>query len=1374
MKRIFFLRLNCLLAWLLLSSTTNATPLIAFTGGPDNGAPNHVLSLAPCELVCPGDLSFTLGSGECEMVVTYDVHTTGDCLPSIPVQTSGLPSGAAFPIGTTHNCFTIDLPPLGLPDGDTTCCFDVIVNKFPNPVFSLVCNDLTYISLNENCQYCIGAGEVMEGGPYGCFNNYLVELDKTPPYGNGPWVSACVGASDIGKTYQVRITDPVTSNKCWGNAKIEDKQAPMLDCPSAQLPCNFPSFAPEYTQTATFTLKFAADSLPRSLDSGQYFIFNLPVGFDAVVNDVDCRVKIQNAMAWNVQIEVVSPAGTSALIWDGIGGCGLTDPIFARFDDEGLESNLCTDIGVDLNLDIMSLFGYDSLAVFDGENAEGIWQIKVSNPDLMGFGQIAVVEIAELYINMTGQFSAGFPNGLSGNCVQAIGNNQYLVPAGCGDPQLDNCSAVTLSYLDTTIPDTCASGLTAHINRTWTAKDASGNITTCIQRIDQSRPGLSDVIVPPNYDGIDAPALSCSGGNYASPEWISSQGLQSEPLLFGLPGGCTVNWGYTDAVIKVCDGTYKIRREWTIVDWCTGEGLVHNQIIKVVDDQGAAFVCPDNPTVSTDPFTCCATVDLPDVIISDGCSRVKSIGGTITLFDPNTGLQIGTEAIGGSLTDFPGNNLSNPDTLGALGTTTCLPRGAHLVEYVVEDDCGNTATCSFQLTIRDYVPPVAACDETTTVAIDKDDQSDCFGPEGPNGNPVALDACHFGGVTWVKAIVFDDGSYDVCGNVKFTIRRMAPYSDCILGLNATNGKTPCNDAFPDFPSEFERAISEGDSIKFYSCEVGTIQPVILRVYQLDTNGNISTGPDGNPLFNECIIQVDVTDKTKPTCTPPPNTVLSCDQFQQNLSLYGNATLDDNCCLDASKIYDGQCGLTHQVNYSNFDTLCSRGTIVRTFRAFDCNGNSSQCTQQIVVNYNQDYFIHFPNDVIVTTCNGTGNYGEPTFFGEDCELLAKSYEDEVFPVVPDACFKIERKWSVINWCTFNPILPPTIVPNPNPNAIVNHPSNLPGPIVSSCGALPPWNATIVKISPTDTAATNYCTFWSNNANRYEYTQHIKIVDTQDPDIADCPTGPVTIADTTLNDPTLWHNVFNPNLPAQDLAEAGTNLIISSSDDCSGANLAGIAFLLFLDLDNDGIMESVVNSSNLPGADTIRYNNFNTPGYLGGTPVTFDSRPVPTNQKWHFSLRRSSTPTQTIASVRWNTALSPNTFVTPQLPKGTHKIKWMVLDQCGNETVCEYTFTIQEGPATGIETIEKDGFALYQNEPNPFSNTTSIGFHLPNAAEAKLSVYDAEGRLLWDKTDAFKEGYNAVQLEGNWVRTPGVLYYKLESGTHVAWRKMVAIR
>jgi hypothetical protein len=53
-----------------------------------------------------------------------------------------------------------------------------------------------------------------------------------------------LGPGDVGKTYQVRVTDPATGNKCWGNITIEDKLAPVLDCPSATHPLQRQTRAP--------------------------------------------------------------------------------------------------------------------------------------------------------------------------------------------------------------------------------------------------------------------------------------------------------------------------------------------------------------------------------------------------------------------------------------------------------------------------------------------------------------------------------------------------------------------------------------------------------------------------------------------------------------------------------------------------------------------------------------------------------------------------------------------------------------------------------------------------------------------------------------------------------------------------------------------------------------------------------------------------------------------------------------------------------------------------------------------------------------------------------------------------------------------------
>lgn len=935
------------------------------------------------------------------------------------------------------------------------------VTKFVNVLATpsnLVCNDLVYISLDQvTCAQDLLPDMILEGS-YLCYDDYIVELDKTVPYGNGPWVPGHVDANDIGHTYQVRVTHLVSGNKCWGNIKVEDKQPPVLTCSNFSVPCNTPDLSANY------------------------------------------------------------------------------------------------------------LF-------------------------------------STLHIN-------------------------------AANPVVTDCQNFTLTYIDSQVSKDCASGLTKIITRKWTAVDASGNSATCEQTIGLTRPTLADVTLPPDYDGIDAPGFNCTA-SYPTPDWIESQGLQGYPHVFGQPDGCNINWEFHDFLLPICDGTYKIRREWSIIDWCTGSLKTLNQLIKVEDKTGPQMTCPANTTVSIDPFQCCGTIDMPNLIIQDQCSRVNNIGGMVVTFDPFTNQQTGMYQFSGTLKDFPGNNWWNPDTLADFGVTPCLPIGTQTVTYFATDACGNSTTCSFKLAIQDLIPPVAACDQVTTVALTAD------------------------GTAEVLASTFDDGSYDACAQVHFKARRMNS-SSC-----QSNG-------------QFH------DEVRFCCGDVGKTIQVVFRVYDVAVNaGDVSTSFQ-EEHSNDCMVSVEVQDKIKPSCIPPVNVTVDCENFDPTLWAYGIAEVDDNCCLDDTKEYQGQEGLTHTVNYSLFDTVCNKGTIVRTFRAYDCHGQTSQCTQRVVVNYLQDYYIKFPNDAIVTVCDGTGNFGEPLFYGEDCELLGVSYEDEIFTVVPDACFKIERNWTIINWCTYNPNGACIYVPNPNPNPIVNHPSNLAGPTVSACGTIAPWAPTNVKINPSDPQPTNFCTYWKADANCYKYKQIIKIIDGQAPQIDHCPSDTI-YCDLTANDAGLWNHPdwWDNTAQSHNLCEGPTDMTIVAKDACSNVNVTA-RYLLFLDLDNDGTMETVVNSINPPPPGIVYYNNVNTPNYSGGTPRAFDNRGLPTNQNYKFAVleRFNSTGTKKLFSLRWNTQQFPNVYTVPEFPHGTHKIKWYVADGCGNESSCEYNFTVKDCKAPTV--------------------------------------------------------------------------------------------
>jgi hypothetical protein len=84
-----------------------------------------------------------------------------------------------------------------------------------------------------------------------------------------------------------------------------------------------------------------------------------------------------------------------------------------------------------------------------------------------------------------------------------------------------------------------------------------------------------------------------------------------------------------------------------------------------------------------------------------------------------------------------------------------------------------------------------------------------------------------------------------------------------------------------------------------------------------------------------------------------------------------------------------------------------------------------------------------------------------------------------------------------------------------------------------------------------------------------------------------------------------------------------------------------------------------------------------------------------------------------------------------------------------------------------------FELLQNQPNPFDNTTSIGFRLPRNQEASIKVMDVTGKTVKLIQGMFSKGYNQVTVSREDLNTAGVLYYRLETKDRMATRKMILI-
>jgi hypothetical protein len=84
-----------------------------------------------------------------------------------------------------------------------------------------------------------------------------------------------------------------------------------------------------------------------------------------------------------------------------------------------------------------------------------------------------------------------------------------------------------------------------------------------------------------------------------------------------------------------------------------------------------------------------------------------------------------------------------------------------------------------------------------------------------------------------------------------------------------------------------------------------------------------------------------------------------------------------------------------------------------------------------------------------------------------------------------------------------------------------------------------------------------------------------------------------------------------------------------------------------------------------------------------------------------------------------------------------------------------------------------FELGQNEPNPFNDFTVVGFTLPEAGDAQITVYDVAGKVITSRFGAYAKGYNTERFMKNELGVSGVLYYTLESGEYTATKKMIII-
>ncbi len=85
-----------------------------------------------------------------------------------------------------------------------------------------------------------------------------------------------------------------------------------------------------------------------------------------------------------------------------------------------------------------------------------------------------------------------------------------------------------------------------------------------------------------------------------------------------------------------------------------------------------------------------------------------------------------------------------------------------------------------------------------------------------------------------------------------------------------------------------------------------------------------------------------------------------------------------------------------------------------------------------------------------------------------------------------------------------------------------------------------------------------------------------------------------------------------------------------------------------------------------------------------------------------------------------------------------------------------------------------FELYQNKPNPFSGETVISFQLPTEGNVTLQIFDATGKLIHQKTQQSRMGYNEISIASEIFPQAGMYTYQLITAHTTASKKMLYIK
>ena len=327
-------------------------------------------------------------------------------------------------------------------------------------------------------------------------------------------------------------------------------------------------------------------------------------------------------------------------------------------------------------------------------------------------------------------------------------------PANTGDvtDQMDNCSApadIVVAFTDVEDLTGCG-GYTGTITRTWTATDECGNVTTQVQVItieDTTGPDAVCQNITVELDENGEVTISANQINNGSTDNCAAQSA----LTLSLSKSSFTCADIGENIVTL-----------TVTDPCGNIGTCV-ATVTVEDNIAPVITCPGDMTIHLDPGACEQVISY-DVLATDNCDvTVEQIAGPY-----------------GSGDGFP------------IG-------GPYVLTYEATDEGGNTAQCSFTVTVFEYVPTSndMTCNSLVNLSLDENCEAiitadqilegnnyGCYDDyiitsEDANGNVIPgniLDITHVG--TTITVTITDPVTGVNCWGLVYVEDKLIPEFDC--------------------------------------------------------------------------------------------------------------------------------------------------------------------------------------------------------------------------------------------------------------------------------------------------------------------------------------------------------------------------------------------------------------------------------------------------------------------------------------------------------------------------------------------------------------------------------------------------------------------